>query len=132
MDKRFPSFIDEDFPTELSKAQCWGTTLGRQVFVAKEMSNEVLSGSESSYRLFRSKRNLGNEEDCSYISILFRGQPSRACITRETPVQVDGIILGGDISAIMEFRIYCKVQTSVAGGIPLLASVNTKELWFAV
>lgn len=43
-------------------------------------------------------------------------------------MHVDGIILGGDTSTIVEFRIYCKAQTSVAGGIPRLASVNTKEL----
>lgn len=85
------------------------------MLVAKGVSNEVLSGLESCYRIFRSKIYLGNEEDCSCIQVLFRGKPPRKCVFWETPMHVDGITLDGDLSTIMEFGIDHKVQTSVAG-----------------
>lgn len=50
------------------------------------------------------------------------------CIIREILMHMDGIILDGDISAIIEFKTYHKMQTSIAGGMPLLALINAKEL----
>lgn len=46
-------------------------------------------------------------------------------------MHMDGIILDGDISAIIEFKTYHKMQTSIAGGMPLLALINAKELWLS-
>lgn len=49
-------------------------------------------------------------------------------IIREIPMQIEGVVLDGDFSAIMEFRIYHRGQTSIAGGMLLLALINMKEL----
>jgi len=72
-------------PSEVSAAQHLETTLGRHLLVAKDMSNEVLSGLESCYRIFRSKICLGNEEDNSCIQVLFTGKPPGNVSSRKLP-----------------------------------------------
>ena len=74
------------------------------MLVAKDMSNEILSGLQSSCRNFRRKINLRNEEDGSSVQIRFKGQSPMMCIIREIPMPIDGIILDGGISALIEFK----------------------------
>lgn len=110
-----------DFPIRTLKSIAPGDYFDK--FVAKDMSNKLVSSLESGYRIFRSTIYLSNEEDCSRIQVLFRRRPLMKCIFWETPMHVDGNILDGDLSTFMEFSFGHKVQTSGTGrnAIPVVS-----------